>query len=141
MDEVEDHGSGVTEARVGLSIITCLLLVLGYVVLQRLGGTGQRPPVEIRSGQAAESVETDVSPTSGDVEQPFVLTPEVWQPADPSIHTTQRPQWLAPRDDAGDRAPGVLDPLDLPASQLGGPATDQPEPWRASRAPDPDPLR
>ncbi len=39
---------GVAEARVGLTVLTCLLVALGYVVLQKLGGTGQTPQIEDR---------------------------------------------------------------------------------------------
>jgi hypothetical protein len=140
----EDRNLGVAEARIGLSIITCLLLVLGYVVLQRLGGTGQRPPVEIHSGQSAELPELPSPTESGDADQPHVLTPEVCGPAEPPIQTTRRPPWLVtPHDDAGQSPPGVLDPLDLPkpTGQLGGLPDDQLETWRASRGPDPEAVR
>jgi len=137
----QDRNLGVAEARVGLSIITCLLLVLGYVVLQQLGGTGQRPPVEIRSYQSAEQLDTAPQSVPGDAEQPYVLTPEVWEPTELPIQTTQRPQWLTPHDDAGDNPSGTLDPLDVSIDQFGRSPLDESEPWRASRARDPVPVR
>jgi hypothetical protein len=138
MVQVQDRNLGVAEARVGLSIITCLLLVLGYVVLQRLGGTGQRPLVEIRSDQSVEQLDAAPQPASGDFEQPHVLTPEVWEPTDLPIQTTQRPQWLTPHEDVGDNPTGLLDPLDVTTDRS---PVEQSEPLRASRAPDPFPAR
>ncbi len=43
---------GVSEARLGLSLLTAVLLVFGYVALQRVGGNHDTPPVEIRDPSA-----------------------------------------------------------------------------------------
>jgi hypothetical protein len=49
---------GVAEAGVGLSLLIGLLIVLGYVALQRVGGTGQTPTVEIiRPGSSPSSAD------------------------------------------------------------------------------------
>jgi hypothetical protein len=141
MDQVHDRHMGVAEARVGLSIITCLLLVLGYVVLQQLGGTGRRPPVENRSDGATELVEITPPPEAADAEQPYVLTPEIGDGAEPAIRTTQRPERPSPHEAAGDDSPALVDPLELPAGQFGELPGDQSEPLRASRVPDPDAVR
>jgi len=129
---VQDRNLGVAEARVGLSVITCLLLVLGYVILQRLGGTGQRPPVEIRPYQSTEQLDAAPRPVIGDADQPYVLTPEVWEPTELPLQTTQRPQWLAPHEDLGENPPGLLEPLEASTDPLGRSPLDETEPWRAS---------
>ena len=45
---------GVSEARIGLSLLTVLSVALGYVALQHFGGTGETPPIEIRRDAPAE---------------------------------------------------------------------------------------
>lgn len=137
----EDRNLGVTEARVGLTMITCLLLVLGYVVLQQLGGTGQRPPVEVRADQPTVPLETTELPSPGDVERPFVLQPESWDPTGLPIQTTQRPEWVMPQDDVGTDSAGMFDPLGASASEFGASPLEPTDPWRASRSPDPLPIR
>ncbi len=85
---------GVTEARVGLSVLTCLLVVLGYVVLQKLGGTGQTPLVETRRVNIDEQVVID-PPKIEKPEQPDVI--KVEGPESPVVpYTTLRPQLHAP---------------------------------------------
>jgi hypothetical protein len=51
----EERVFGVAEARLGLTLLTCLLVMLGYAILQRLGGGSQPPPLELRPGQSAGS--------------------------------------------------------------------------------------
>jgi hypothetical protein len=41
----EDRNTGVTEARFALTLLTCILVAVGYVVLLRLGGTKDSPVV------------------------------------------------------------------------------------------------
>lgn len=70
-----DRNLGVTEARFGLTLLICLLVAIGYVVLLRLGTPGEstievRPEVESRGSVAGDEPET-----SSDV-QPLVLTIE-----------------------------------------------------------------
>jgi hypothetical protein len=66
----------VTEARVGLALVICFLMVLGYMVLHYLGGTWQAPRLEVRPGLASERASApQVPPRKGD-EQPQVLTIE-----------------------------------------------------------------
>jgi hypothetical protein len=43
MDQDRDRNLGVTEARFALTLVICLLVAVGYVVLLRLGGTGESP--------------------------------------------------------------------------------------------------
>ena len=86
-----ERNLGVTEARLGLSLLICLLLAVGYMILHQLGGTGQALPVEIRSGivtgAAAERDET----ATGDDEQPQVLTIESGNTTTNVPRTSQRP--------------------------------------------------
>jgi hypothetical protein len=67
---------GVTEAGLALTLVICLLVVFGYMVLHFLGGTSQAPIVEMRAGVAAEpATDSSDAPPAGD-EQPQVLTIE-----------------------------------------------------------------
>ncbi len=47
----EQRSLGVTEARYALSALCCALVVVGYIALDRLGGTGEGPIVETRPDQ------------------------------------------------------------------------------------------
>ena len=70
-----ERNLGVTEARLGLTLVICLLVVLGYLILHNLGGTGQAPTVEIRPGYVAEPAAPNAVPPRGE-EEPQVLTIE-----------------------------------------------------------------
>ncbi len=70
-----ERNLGVTEAGLGLTVVICLLLAVGYLVLNYVGGTRRAPAVEIRSGVAAEPAAREFSPQVDD-EQPQVLTIE-----------------------------------------------------------------
>ena len=129
----------VAEARFGLSLILCLLLVLGYVVLQRLGGTGDVPPIVVRTSQSAEVAET-IQPPLIDTE-PRVLTAERWQPTDLPIQTPQRPEWLSPHESHDGESPGTLRPLDTPSSETGLEPLPPPSAHPASHTLDSDPIR
>jgi hypothetical protein len=87
---------GVAEARFGLTVLTCLLVVLGYVVLQRLGGTGQTVLVETRPLNTVEPI--TAPPKLERPEQPEVIKVEttVELPTSTVPRTTLRPQ-LPPR--------------------------------------------
>jgi hypothetical protein len=67
----------VSEARFGLTLVICLLVVLGYVILHYLGGPRQAPIVEVLPSAGAEP-----SPAPTNIalpvpeEQPQVLTIE-----------------------------------------------------------------
>lgn len=135
----QERNLGVAEARVGLSIITCLLLVLGYVVLQRLGGTGQLPPVEFRSYPSADQVNT--TPPVPDVDQPRVLKPEVWQPTQLPIQTSQRPDWLSPREDVDNSPSGLLQSIDTPPADVTHSPLELADPLQAGRTPDVGAIR
>jgi len=66
----------VTEARRGLTLVICLLVVLGYLILHYLGGTRQAPTVEIRTGGVAEQPPSPQAVVPAGDEQPHVLTIE-----------------------------------------------------------------
>ena len=72
-----ERNLGVTEAGLGLTLVICLLLALGYLTLHYLGGTGPTPTVEIRRGYAAgPAAAPNAASPEGDDEQPQVLTIE-----------------------------------------------------------------
>jgi hypothetical protein len=64
----QERNLGVTEARFALTILTCLLVAIGYIALLKLGGT--KDPL-------ADSSSDDVSPPSiaGPTEPPTKLEP------------------------------------------------------------------
>jgi hypothetical protein len=124
----QERNFGVTEAGLGLTVITCLLVALGYWLVQRLVGTGATPPVEVRPPAA------DLDPPRADPvvknQQPQVLVPE--QPGSAGVespHTANRPHWLPYQEEQEDApAPGidgVLTPLSPEAdSSLWPPEPD-----------------
>ena len=61
----EERSLGVTEARFGLTILICLLVAIGYVVLLRLGNSTESV-LEVRpepiARQAASATPTDDDP-------------------------------------------------------------------------------
>ncbi|HEY4233322.1 MAG TPA: hypothetical protein VGM76_07835 [Lacipirellulaceae bacterium] len=116
---IKQRNFGVAEARVGLSVITCLLVALGYVIVHRLGDAPV--PAEIDPSRNAQAA-------------PFSTTPAV-PPGDPAPsnasdnrygaaslpssnpQTVYRPQWLSPQNDS----PGIS----LPTLGIDEPPTQQ----------------
>jgi hypothetical protein len=120
---INERSLGVTEARLGLTLLTCLLVVLGYAVLQRLGGTGQPPPVEIVSDTPTEAFSTNHG-NEGGAPRPQVLPVQGNDlPDAPYPRTSERPQWLVPEQGAE-----AAKWLDLTPSPASGDA-DQPRPF------------
>ena len=70
----QERNFGVVEARVGLSLLTCLLVALGYVVLQRLGESGASAVVELPATEVAPMADVPSSNGRGEWEQPQLLT-------------------------------------------------------------------
>lgn len=114
----QDRNIGVTEASLGLSVIICLMVALGYWGIQRLGGPVETPPVEVRPSQAAAPSEGPIQKASAEktIEQPQVLVAEQPDTVDTHApHTAQRPPWPSDRD-ALEGAPihgmdGLLSPI------------------------------
>jgi len=107
----QERNFGVTEAGLGLTVITCLLIALGYWIVQRLGGTGQAPPVEVRASQTAEQASGSPQDAPGEKSQPRVLVAEEPKSSGSKLpHTAHRPEWLTPQDE----------PSDLPTSDIDG---------------------
>jgi hypothetical protein len=115
---IKQRNFGVAEARIGLSVITCLLVALGYVVVHRLGDVDA--PAEIAPGSGASTVQVNASP--GVSSAPAAISNESAdrygnpnsQPS--NQQTVYRPQWLSPQNDS----PGISLPslgIDDPASQ------------------------
>jgi hypothetical protein len=71
-----ERNVGVSEARLGLSLVICLLVVLGYMILHYLGGTRQAPALEFRTGIVAEPLPASHAVTPEADQQPQVLTIE-----------------------------------------------------------------
>jgi hypothetical protein len=86
---------GATEATLGLSLLTVLSLVLGYVALQRLGGTGEAPPIEIRRDTPAGAA-TGVGITRPDDENPLRVLPAQDAESADVPRVSQRPDWNTP---------------------------------------------
>jgi hypothetical protein len=74
----QQRNIGVTEAGLGLAVILCLLVAIGFFVLHTFGGTGKAPPIEIRPDFSAEAPPSAEPP--GDEQQPQVLTVESSEP-------------------------------------------------------------
>jgi len=98
----EERNLGVTEARFALTILTCLLVAIGYIALLKLGGT--------------KDTSGDISPD--DTSLPSITGPSSIKPAEPPprVLTLEKPD----------------DERKEPASLAKRPATGQqsPEPER-----------
>jgi hypothetical protein len=85
---------GVAEARFGLGLVILMLLVLGYVALQRLGGTGDTPP-EIWMSAAPPSIKPPARVEEEADQKLQILPAQADDPTD-KLHMSQRPAWAAP---------------------------------------------
>lgn len=96
----EERNLGVTEARFALTILTCLLVAIGYVALLKLGGT--------------KDTSIDVGPD--DVSTPSIAGSSPVKPAEP-------PPRVLPleRPDEGRREPASLAKRPTPGQQLPEP--------------------
>ena len=127
-----ERSFGVTEAQFGLSLLTCLLLALGYVTLQRLGGAGNPPIIEKRPDQTASPHETADASRVVEPEQPHVLvTRGADEPNGASPYTTRRPSYQ--ESSAG----GLNDRVAEQGAVEPGVGQDIVTPW----APFPEPIR
>jgi hypothetical protein len=85
---MEDNRAPVTEARFALTILICVLVAVGYVVLLRLSGPGdspmevQKPVTPLETEQQDETAPL-VLPT--DPQQPQ-MTKRPTEPTTPSAH-------------------------------------------------------
>jgi hypothetical protein len=66
----DDRNLGVTEARFALTLLICLLVAIGYVLLLRLGSSGDST-IEVR-----QNVVSQAGPTHEDEHSPKVLNVE-----------------------------------------------------------------
>jgi hypothetical protein len=139
---IQQRNLGVTEARIGLTVITCLLVVLGFVIVHRLGDSATptdigpaptQPSVQVSS--AADSQPqfpgsgNDSDARYGNADMPTT-----------NPQTSYRPQWLSPQNDTS----GVS----LPTLGIDDSSAHQPErldPFgselRSSLIPDANPKR
>jgi hypothetical protein len=86
---------GVNEARLGLSVLTVLSLVLGFVALRRLGGTGEAPPVELRNPPVSEGV-VGAGPSQPPPTESIRMLPTQSSELPDVPHVSRRPTWEAP---------------------------------------------
>jgi hypothetical protein len=114
---IKERSFGVAEARIGLSVITCLLVALGYVIVHRLGDASASNDVD--SGSRPQSTQVNATPAGGPGVPALNSESDVRYgvPNSPSTgQTAYRPQWLSPQNDS----PGVSLPtlgIDEPAAQ------------------------
>lgn len=87
------HSMGVNEARLGLSLLTILSVVFGYVALQRLGMTGDAPPVEIVRPSDTTPPATAIIPPNDPALR--VLRPQTSDAPDVE-RMSRRPDWDFP---------------------------------------------
>jgi hypothetical protein len=126
---IKERNFGVAEARIGLSVITCLLVALGYVIVHRLGDASV--PTEIESGSNPQAAQ--ISPTPGIPPGPPALTSEsdnrygATNLQSSNQQTVYRPQWLSPQNDS----PGIS----LPSLGIDDPAAQQSDRFDASLDP------
>ncbi len=94
MDQEKKKNLGVTEARFGLTLLTCLLVAVGYVALLRLGGS-KEAAVEI--GPDDVSPPAIAGPTNPkDLEPPPRVLP-IEKPEDGQFERmSQRPKRVTP---------------------------------------------
>jgi hypothetical protein len=50
----DDRTTGVTEARFALTLVICVLVAIGYILLLRLGGGSDHSPIEVRPDVLAQ---------------------------------------------------------------------------------------
>ena len=86
MDQDRDRNLGVTEARFALTLVICLLVAVGYVVLLRLGGTGESPVERIENVKPPEVARVEPPPVNEN--DPEVLK---FEPAQPPENRTSAP--------------------------------------------------
>jgi hypothetical protein len=73
----EDRSIGVTEARFGLTVLICLLVAIGYLVLMRLGGGSSDSTVELRPDNVTPPIaQNDETPVDPDQPKVLVIVPE-----------------------------------------------------------------
>jgi hypothetical protein len=93
----KERNLGVTEARFALTLLTCLLVAIGYVALLRLGGTKDTSADVSPDDASSPSIAGPTLPSP-----PIKLEPEphvlpLERPDDGQIErTSQRPKRLAP---------------------------------------------
>jgi hypothetical protein len=79
MEVDRDRNLGVTEARFALTLVICLLVAVGYVVLLRLGGTGESPVERLENVKPPAIVQ--IEPVPANANDPEVLKIEPPQTA------------------------------------------------------------
>ncbi len=79
---------GVKEAQIGLSVLVCMLVGLGYVMIQRIGGVWDPPTVEIRSTSSNNAENYHQVPENF---EPTIVMPDV-QPYPFSKENISSPQ-------------------------------------------------
>jgi len=97
----EERNFGVTEARVGLTLLTCLLIALGFAILQRLSDAGTSQLIESPQRERPEGVASDFQDEpSIDRDQPQVLPAQSGE-STPRVALHERYLEPAPQSEAG----------------------------------------
>jgi hypothetical protein len=72
---MDEGRSYLSEARYALSLLCCVLVLIGYIALNRLGGTGEGPVVEPRP-EVVQPIAPDDERATAANDQPQVLPVE-----------------------------------------------------------------
>lgn len=100
----EERNFGVTEARLGLTLLTCLLIALGFAILQRLGDAGTSQLIESPQRGRPEGVASEPpNEPPIDHDQPQVLPAQSGE-SSPRVALQERYQAPAPQAEAGPAA-------------------------------------
>ena len=134
---IDERNLGITEARLGLTILTCLLVALGYFVLQRLDRLPDSAPVATTPGAPDVAARTLGNVPAASNAQPQIVPVQGTESSPvPYPQTTLRPVWLAPQQNAHDGRARQFHPHE-PTNRVGEPSRFDSEP-RDSRS---GPLR
>ncbi len=87
---MDEGRSYLSEARYALSLLCCVLVVIGYIALNRLGGTGEGPILESRP-EVVEPLAPNDESVAAENDQPQVL------PVEPATEPVLPPQPPAER--------------------------------------------
>lgn len=128
----EQRKLGVTPAGLGLTLFTCLLVALGYLVLRRLGDNTEPTPAVVAPGAPDETYRAVGTDLLGAPQIPPVQGTEP-SPV-PYPQTTLRPIWLAPQQDGDDTRWQRFDPT-ASEGDVGGQSLFDSQPVDPSQTP------
>jgi hypothetical protein len=71
----QDRNLGVTETRFALTLVICLLVAVGYVVLLRLGGSGESAVERVENLMPPEIVQIEPKPVNANDPEVLKIEP------------------------------------------------------------------